>query len=297
MVARAALEFSKIWADLALTFEEFLFPRSKPSMTQTLDEQQCDESFDVSVVELIRDFVLPYASQIPKEFVLQVVSILNRGSIHSATTSSPIGQSDKHALAHPMINLLHLPSETDMECNRKLREEFARSCFETLLQFSFLGPKGSPNLFIQTNAPNKTNNNGALSAPGAFSLEVGLVNRLAVTSLLQRFNEVIVKFVQDEKLSGKCPLARHRVAEISFVLKALATLISSLKKAPPETVEECVWVHLITLFPALVDCSTSGCSQVCRSLQQPLRECLLQYSDLLRPPAAAVRRQRELPSL
>ena len=174
-----------------------------------------------------------------------------------------------------------------MECNRKLREEFARSCFETLLQFSFLGPKGSPNLFIQTTAPNNrpnNSNNGILSAAGAFSLEVGLVNRLAVTSLLQRFNEVIVKFVQDEKLSGKCPLARHRVAEISFVLKALATLISSLKKAPRETVEDSVWVHLIDLFPALVDCTTSGCSQVCRSLQEPLRECLLQYTDLLRPP-------------
>lgn len=89
-----ANEFSTIWADLAMTLEEFLFPSSKPPMTQTLEEQQCDESYDVSVVELIRDFVLPYANQIPKEFVLQVVSILNRGSIHSATTSSPIGNAD-----------------------------------------------------------------------------------------------------------------------------------------------------------------------------------------------------------
>lgn len=91
---RTAHEFVKIWADLALTLDAFLFPHSKPSMTQTLEEQQHDESFDVLIVELIRDFVLPYASQIPKEFVLQVVSILNRGSIHSATTSSPLGQSD-----------------------------------------------------------------------------------------------------------------------------------------------------------------------------------------------------------
>ena len=190
-----------------------------------------------------------------------------------------------------------------MECNRKLREEFARSCFETLLQFSFLGPKGSPNLFLQTSgaAPAKmSGSNGSFTPP--FSLEVGLVNRLAVTSLLQRFNEVIVKFVQDEKLSGKCPLARHRVAEICFVLKALATLISSLKKAPPETVESSVWIHLINLFPALVDCTTSGGSQVCRSLQQPLRECLLEYSSLLRPPTdsattSASSREREPASL
>lgn len=66
-------------------------------------------------------------------------------------------------------------------------------------------------------------------------MEIGLVNKLAVTSLLQRFNDVIKHYVEDEKLAGKCPLPRHRLAEISFVLKAMATLICSLKKAPKET--------------------------------------------------------------
>lgn len=143
----------------------------------------------------------------------------------------------------------------------------------------------APNVRSNNSLNNNNNNNGTFPAP--FSLEVGLVNRLAVTSLLQRFDEVIVKFVEDEKLSGKCPLARHRVGEISFVLKALATLISSLKKAPLETVEQCVWHQLISLFPALVECTTSGCAQSCPSLQLPLKECLMQYKDLLRPPHCA----------
>lgn len=81
-----------IWADLATTLEEFLFPNSKASPTQTLEDQLTDESFDVKVVELMRNSILPYASQMPKEFVLQVVSILNKGSIHSATNNSPIGE-------------------------------------------------------------------------------------------------------------------------------------------------------------------------------------------------------------
>lgn len=116
-----------------------------------------------------------------------------------------------------------------------------------------------------------------------FSPEVGLVNRLAVTSLLQRFHAVIVKFVDDEKLSGKCPLARHRVSEISFVLKALATLISSLKRAPPDSVEEQVWMQLINLYPHLVECTTSvnfASSQVNRCLQEVLHE----FKFLLQPP-------------
>lgn len=118
--------------------------------------------------------------------------------------------------------------------SKKLREEFAKACFETLLQFSFFGPKGNPNLFIQS-----SNGSPITSAPSTpdlnFNAEIGLVNRLAVSSLLQRFHDVVCKYVNDEKLSGKCPLPRHRMSEISFVLKALATLISSLKKAPSET--------------------------------------------------------------
>jgi hypothetical protein len=120
-----------------------------------------------------------------------------------------------------------------------LREEFAKACFETLLQFSFFGPKGNPNLFIQPS--NGTSNTSGVTQTDAHSVhaEIGLVNRLAVSSLLQRFHDVVCKYVNDEQLSGKCPLPRHRMSEISFVLKALATLISSLKKAPPETGTYC----------------------------------------------------------
>lgn len=56
-----------------------------------MEEQQIDESLDVKVVELIRDHIMIYAQQIPKEFLLQIVSILNRGSIHSPSITSPIG--------------------------------------------------------------------------------------------------------------------------------------------------------------------------------------------------------------
>lgn len=80
-----------MWADLANALEGFLFPISRSSPTQSSEEQQLDEALDVKVVELIRDSILPYAGQIPKEFILQVVSILNKGSIHSATNSSPVG--------------------------------------------------------------------------------------------------------------------------------------------------------------------------------------------------------------
>uniref|UniRef100_A0A6B0VF32 Protein MON2 homolog n=1 Tax=Ixodes ricinus TaxID=34613 RepID=A0A6B0VF32_IXORI len=233
------VHFKDVWAELATTLEEFLFSSSNPPPTQSLEDQQCDEMLDCKVVQLIRECILPESSHVPKDFVLKIVALLNKGSIHSATSSTPV----------------------DTESTRKLREEFAKACFETLLQFSFLG--------------------------GIVLPEGGVVNRLAVTSLLHRFQEVICHYVEDEQLSGKCPLPRHRMAEISFVLKAVATLTASLKKAPPDNVEWSVWEQLIALYPHLVSCSTSTSAQVCRSL----REALHEYADLLAPPRTPPRQR------
>lgn len=237
-----AAHFQSMWPELVSTIEEFLFATSSPPPTQSLEDQQTDEALDCKIIEMIRTQILPHASQIPKDFVLRTVALLNRGSIHSATSTSPV----------------------DTDSLRRLREEFAKSCFETLLQFSFLGENAS-SLVVADMEANNTD---------------GIVNKLAVTALLHRFQEVIKKYVEDERLSGKCPLPRHRVAEISFVLKAVATLTASLKKAPSDSVDRNVWNQLIALYPHLVDCTTSTSSQVCASL----RETLYEYADLLSPP-------------
>lgn len=154
-----------------------------------------------------------------------------------------------------------------------MREDFARVCFQTLLQFSFFGPKGNPDLFIQSK------NNLADKSP---EQSIGIVNKLAVASILKRFNDVIVKYVEDEQLCP-CPLPRHRLSEISFVLKALATLILSLKEAPADSVEVSVWKQLIDLYPKIVDCTMSNSPQVNNSI----REVLHEYAYLLACPKVA----------
>ena len=69
----------------------FLFLTSKPPANQMLEKQQLDGS-DVKVVELIRDQIMPFAAKIPKEFLLQTVSLLNKESIDSATNSLSVGK-------------------------------------------------------------------------------------------------------------------------------------------------------------------------------------------------------------
>ena len=83
----------------------------------------------------------------------------------------------------------------------------------------------------------------------------GKVSELALDALLRRCKEVLQKYVEDERLSGKCPLprwavlfehrssvfpyylipssffGRTRMSEMSFVMKAISTLLASLKTA------------------------------------------------------------------
>lgn len=129
-----------------------------------LDDIVSDESIDCELIELLRSEVLPFSATIPKSFILKVVVLLNRGSIHSATNTN-------------------IDSETELT----LREEFAKTCFETLLQFAL-----------------SNDNSEAL----VLDEKGGVAGKLAITALLHRFQEVLKKYIEDEKRSGKCPLPR-----------------------------------------------------------------------------------------
>lgn len=77
----------------------------------------------------------------------------------------------------------------DMDPSTKLREEFAKICFEVLLQFSLL---------------HEEQNEIAMSTSQ-------VTNQLAITSLLHRFHNVLSTFAEDCKNTGKFPLPRCRL--------------------------------------------------------------------------------------
>lgn len=173
-------------------------------MERGVEEIQADEAVDCQVMELLRDEVLPHSQHIPHQFILRVVMLLNKGSIHSATTTANIGtyKISKYFIIHLYMKYIFVRCErvtsflfTENGAETKLREEFAKTCFETLLQFSLLdglnndaenSPKGSPD-----------NDEG------------GIAGRLAVTALLHRFQEVLRRYIESERRSGKCPLPRY----------------------------------------------------------------------------------------
>ncbi|XP_018111526.1 protein MON2 homolog isoform X7 [Xenopus laevis] len=227
-------KFDSMWPELASTFEDFLFTKSTPPDNLSIEEFQRNEGIDVEVVQLISTEILPYANFIPKDFVGKIMTMLNKGSIHSQSSSF-----------------------TEAEIDIRMREEFSKVCFETLLQFSFSNKVTTP--------------------------QEGYISRMALSVLLKRSQDVLYRYIEDEKLSGKCPLPRQRVTEIIFVLKAVRTLIDSLKKTHPDNVDTNTWAQVISLYPTLVECITCSSSEVCTAL----KEALDPFKDFMHPPAAA----------
>ena len=103
--------------------------------------------------------------------------------------------------------------------------------------------------------------------------------RLAITSLLQRFKEVLQEAIDSEKLNKNIPLQRQKVAEISFVLKAIATVIASMKKASHKTVSKKTWNQIIGLYPYLVQFTETTSPQISKAV----KDALMEYHELLQP--------------
>ena len=69
---------------------------------------------------------------------------------------------------------------------------FSKTCFETLLRFSFV------------NTNDLTNENGNTTQTNG----EGNLTKMALTSMLNRCKEIINRFAHDERLNGNIPLPR-----------------------------------------------------------------------------------------
>eukprot|EP00116_Pleurobrachia_bachei_P002097 sb/3462359/ len=244
-------KFEGMWREFGKCLEEFLFGDHRPPINLSYDERVAHEQLDVSLISLIQDVILPRAGNTPVPFVKHVMNLLNRGSVH-ATAPQPLTTAE---LYNPIPAMLRA---TDPEAlnTLPLREQFAKACFETLLQFSFYEASSGPQ---------------------------GDVSKMALGTLLKRCQEVLKNYVKDEKLSGRCPLPRSRMAEIAFVMRAISSLINSLqaRRDKMTDIDVEVWNHVVELYPFLIDCITCNSNEV----RETLKEALHQFKDLLVAPS------------
>ncbi|CAH0731493.1 unnamed protein product, partial [Brenthis ino] len=180
-------EYSEFWEILPDVVETFMF---EPPVGGTAQARE--------VVRVLRDEVLRAG---PPAAARRLLAHVRAGALHHAPH------------AH------HAQRQAQNEQELKEREEFARTCFETLLQFSMLEDMDS-----LTDADSES-------------------DPLAIMPLLDRFEEVISKYSRDEDSSE--PLPRHQASEVSFVLRAVAALAAAMQRAPPARVDAAAWQKLI----------------------------------------------------
>lgn len=77
---------------LCLSFSLLFLTFSPAPADLSVEEQQEDESLDARVVQLIREQILPYSTTTPESFIARIMTLLNRGSIHSANTACFLGK-------------------------------------------------------------------------------------------------------------------------------------------------------------------------------------------------------------
>ncbi|XP_060847861.1 protein MON2 homolog isoform X2 [Rhopalosiphum padi] len=303
-------DYISIWSPLGSVLEDILFPKNLPPASAMLksnkmvDDNDENDSviIDCQLVEFLKDEILSQSTNVPREFIMRVVVLLNRGSVLSTTTASTLPNYPYGGGGYDTMMMVDCrdggvsggvtgSGVGGFSPPSLLREQFAKVCFETLLQFSLVDGLSSSSP-PPTDTAAATVNSGGNESNADAELITG---KLAVTALLHRFQEVVEKFCHDQSLTGKCPLPRYRMSEISFVLKAIATLIVSLKKTP-DKVSKAVWDQLIRLYPCLVRC-VPHTQQCCSSPQvtDSLTEALLQYGDLLlkAPPSTAADAQQQ----
>lgn len=92
-----------------------------------------------------------------------------------------VSQKDRGRLNSVDTNVAFLSAEAEIDV--RMREEFSKVCFETLLQFSFSNKVSTP--------------------------QEGYISRMALSVLLKRAQDVLRRYVEDERLSGRCPLPRY----------------------------------------------------------------------------------------
>ena len=78
--------FGEFWDELASVFEGFLFPDSIDSQKQ--EDKIADETVDCQLVELLREEILPFPSQVPTDFIRKIVVLLNKGNLNFLYTRS-----------------------------------------------------------------------------------------------------------------------------------------------------------------------------------------------------------------
>ncbi|KAH7729487.1 hypothetical protein AAVH_02962 [Aphelenchoides avenae] len=235
--------FTPLWPHLASTIEGFLFSTSPSSVPLNADERKRHEFVDCQMIELIRMEILPYANQLPRDFMQRIIDILNRGSINTIDPNDVLDSFEQRA-------------------------DLSRVCFDALLSMS------------RTQAPDivQAASGGVVRGVAGSTGPSQSLGDTAIASLLHRCKQVLNNYARDEQGCGHFRLPQGRIFEVISVLRAISALIDGLAKHP-EAVHSTLYSHLVNLYPCLVQLIPSCRSD--QQVELALMTCLNSYQTLL----------------
>ena len=101
------------------------------------------------------------------------------------------------------------------------------------------------------------------------------IGQMVVPVLLNKCKELLQRYIAEDKKSGSLPMARSKLAEVTFVLKQLATMElhpDAYAEKPTSPLFSGKKRHLLKLFPLLCDCITTKENEVKELLKEVFHE-------------------------
>ena len=95
-------KFSEVWVAVSETLDTFLFPNVKPTNDWKPEDLVEDEEIDVKVIEFLRSKVLDQPSLYPHSFILSIMVLLNKGSIHSNCSGQDLNRNQESVMVISM---------------------------------------------------------------------------------------------------------------------------------------------------------------------------------------------------
>ncbi|KAH9286611.1 Protein MON2 -like protein [Echinococcus granulosus] len=297
----------ELWNLVYITIRDFLFCQNQPVEPLSGEEFQQHEALDCKFIELICDRFLSRPEGLPPRFIEQLIGVLGLGSVEASISSADFALLDPNTLRPgpptppPLAPtgfqpFVHRPSTistastsgaadaaafiTSIDGDMRpfvSREKFMRRCFESLLSFAFFQSDFSP-------CNSSTSSQSSLKLPAVGS-KPHVLCRTAIRDVLDRCRFILQRFAKSAQLTGKCPLPRAKLSEVSFAFQALTVLLTNFTAPPTNSktsIDANTWSCVIDIYPLVVNCIFVAESS---QLLPAIHKLLQLYGRLLQPKA------------
>ncbi|KIY49646.1 hypothetical protein FISHEDRAFT_40768 [Fistulina hepatica ATCC 64428] len=196
-----------VWRQALDVFRGGILADCSFAETLSLEEQEAEENFDLSLVAALEIDVVPYIGDVrlPDDLVASLSRMLHRASMLYNTeneTSSPVSSEFEKINIRGEMRTHNFEDNAEGKTTEIVpvpRERFSYWCFDLLF------------LICSNMTNDREHSRRRLAA-------------LSLPSLLNRCQTTMVDYVADEQLRGNLPFPRVREEELIYILRKLASL-------------------------------------------------------------------------